>query len=99
MAVNVVSKTALERFARAHPPAAGPLQTWHTVVSHATWTCVPDVRKTYNTVDHIGGETLVFNVNSNRIIANVAFNSEAKTWLYIQHVFTHSEYDAWNKAR
>lgn len=99
MAVNVVSKTVLERFARLHPAAAGPLASWHTTVSHAQWTCFADVRRTYNSADHIGGETAVFNVNSNRIIANIAYNAAGMSWLYIQHVFTHPEYDAWCKSR
>jgi mRNA interferase HigB len=98
VAINVISKTALEQFYRVHPEAKGSLLAWHTLVTHATWTCFADVRKTVNSVDQVG-EVLVFNAGDHRrIVARITY-STSRSRLYIEHVFTHPEYDAWSKRR
>jgi mRNA interferase HigB len=98
MAVNVISKTALEQFYVVHPEARGSLLAWYTATSHARWTCFADVRRTFNSVDQVG-DVLVFNAGDHRrIVARISY-SATKTRLYVEHVFTHPEYDAWCRKR
>jgi mRNA-degrading endonuclease HigB of HigAB toxin-antitoxin module len=48
--------------------------------------------------DFIDGSRAVFNVGGNkfRIVADVVFRYQI---VLVRHVFTHKEYDAWNKAQ
>lgn len=71
------------------------MEAWHTVVEKATFTCFADVRNTYNSADQVG-EAVVFNVNSYRIVAAIRYVARR---VYIQHVYTHAEYDKWSKAQ
>jgi mRNA interferase HigB len=92
--MNVISKTRLRAFWTVHPTSEGPLTKWHAAVSHATWTCFDHIRKTYNSADQVG-EFVVFNINSYRVIVNVAYLTRT---VYIKHVFTHTQYDKWTAA-
>ncbi len=93
MAINVVSQRALQSFWQHHPAARKPMENWLHLVRHATWLMPQDVPKTFNTADTAAGFT-IFNVASYRIVADIAFSQGR---LYIKHVFTHTEYDAWTQ--
>jgi mRNA interferase HigB len=88
--MHVISKKRLAEFWAIHSPSRGPLNTWHTVVEHAQWSCFDDVRRTYNSADAVNGY-VVFNVNSYRIITTVRYPHR----VYIDKVLTHAEYDKW----
>ncbi|MDQ3518591.1 MAG: type II toxin-antitoxin system HigB family toxin [Gemmatimonadota bacterium] len=49
-------------------------------------------------VSFLGGELTVFDISGNkyRVVAAVVYDGNA---VYIKHVFTHPEYDRWNKKR
>jgi mRNA interferase HigB len=93
--INVVARSRLERFWQAHPMLRGPLCTWYSTVSRATWTCFADVRKTYRSADLVG-DLVVFNVAQGcRVVADVVYQTRH---VYIKYVFTHGEYDKWTKS-
>lgn len=69
------------------------MEAWHKTVERASWNTFADVRKTFNSADK-AGEFVVFDVGAGcRIIAAIHFN---RSKIYLRHVFTHAEYDAWN---
>ncbi|MFJ7438075.1 type II toxin-antitoxin system HigB family toxin [Methylorubrum thiocyanatum] len=93
--MRVISNKALTDFAAKHPMAAVPLQDWRTVVEASFFESFADLRKAFRTVDVVG-KYHVFDIGGNkyRIVAAIHFNGQR---LYIRHVFTHKEYDQWNK--
>jgi mRNA interferase HigB len=97
MPVNVISKATLADFYTAHPEAESALLSWYTLVSHARWRCFADVRMTFNSVDQVG-DVLVFNSGARRIVGRISY-SPTRSRLYIQHVFTHREYDEWSRKK
>ena len=92
MSYNVVSKQRLREFSDKHPRALNPLNTWHHVVTHASWSCFADVKRTYRSADLVG-DVVVFDVHLYRVIVSIAYQARH---VYIKHVFTHAEYDRWN---
>ena len=90
--MRVLTKRRLREFWEVHPKAQGPLTNWHGTVEGASWTCFADVRQTYNSADQVGPLT-VFNANSFRVVVHVHFPTRR---VFIQHVFTHAEYDEWS---
>ena len=66
------------------------------VVERASWGTFTDIRNTFNSADK-AGELVVFDVGAGyRIIAAVHFN---RNKVFLQHVFTHAEYDDWNEQQ
>jgi mRNA interferase HigB len=94
--MHVISKSALRAFWEKHSGAKGALETWHDLAEKARWRNFAEVRQTFNSADGVGKFT-VFNVKGNeiRIVAAIHYNRQK---LYIRHVFTHPEYDAWSNG-
>lgn len=95
--MHVISKKALTDFAHMHPRARAPMLAWHQLICAADFQNFSEVKKTFNAVDCVGPHT-VFDVAGNhfRIITVIHYNRQK---LYIREVFTHAEYDHWNKAQ
>ncbi len=95
--MHVISKKALTDFGHKHPRAREPLLVWHQLVSTASFQNLSDVKKTFNTVHYVDPYT-VFDIAGNhfRIITVIHYNRQK---LYTREVFTHAEYDRWNKAQ
>lgn len=95
--MHVISKKALTDFAFKHPRARVPLMVWHQLVSAAGFLNLSEVKKTFNSVDYVDPYT-VFDIAGNhfRVITVIHYNRQK---LYIREVFTHAEYDHWNKAQ
>lgn len=95
--MHIVTKARLREFWLRHPEAEGPLQAWNATVCQAKWRNFGDVRRTYCRTDVVKGSGwVVFNVNSNRIVADIAYSTG---FVFIKEVFTHREYDEWNDSR
>lgn len=92
----VISQQPLMAFWRKHGPAETPLRLWFDTVSAAQWKNFQDVKAIYSSADRAGQFT-IFNIGGNkwRLIARIHYNAGT---VYVRHVFTHSEYDAWTKA-
>ena len=71
------------------------MRAWLKIVKKPTWRNLGDVQRDFNSAD-IAGVHTIFNIKKNtyRIIAAIHYNRQR---LYIREVFTHSEYDRWNK--
>ena len=93
--MHVISEKALREFLEKHADARAPLQAWLKIAEKATWANFPEVRKTFNSADVVGHFT-IFNIKGNdyRLVTAIHYNRKK---VYIRHVFTHAEYDRWNK--
>lgn len=94
--MHIISKKALEGFWEKHPGAKSPLEAWYRIVSSTGFASLVDLKRTFNSVDYVPPYT-VFDVGGNnfRLIAVIHYNRQK---LYIREVFTHAEYDRWNKV-
>lgn len=71
------------------------MEAWYRVVKNTGFANFNDVRRAFNSADYVAPYT-VFDVGGNnfRVIAAIHYNGQR---LYIRFVFTHAEYDHWNK--
>ncbi|MCJ2128874.1 type II toxin-antitoxin system HigB family toxin [Methylobacterium sp. E-045] len=92
--MRVISNKSLVAFAATHASASAPLQAWRKIVETNGFANFSELKKTFNTVDRARGY-YVFDVGGNkyRLIAAIHFDTQK---LFVRHVFTHKEYDAWN---
>ena len=90
-----ISQKRLRDFWEIHPDAETPLRQWYKVVSKASWSSLPDVRRVYPHADPVtldNGTTLtVFNIGGNkyRLIARIEY---VRHKVYVKQVLTHAEY-------
>ena len=90
--MNVIARRTLVAFAADHPDALTPLLDWYNHVRRANYTCFADVRTDFGSADWVSGY-IVFNIGGNKYRLIVFPNFPTR--LYIKHVFTHWQYDAW----
>lgn len=90
--MRIFTEQALKEFAQTHPESKVALQVWSKAVKKSDWKNFADVKKTFNSVDAIGGQRYVFNVKGNeyRIVAVIKFTV---SFLYVRFIGTHSDYD------
>ncbi|KQT60815.1 hypothetical protein ASG52_16310 [Methylobacterium sp. Leaf456] len=91
--MRVISNKALVDFAAIHPPAATALQAWRRIVEASTFRSFADLKRAFNATDRVKN-FYVFDIGGNkyRIVAAIHFDTQK---LFVRHVFTHKEYDAW----
>ncbi len=91
--MRVISNKALVDFAALHPPAATALQAWRRIVEASTFRSFADLKRAFNATDRVKN-FYVFDIGGNkyRIVAAIHFDTQK---LFVRHVFTHREYDAW----
>lgn len=90
--MRIVAKKTLTQYAENHPQAAGGLDDWYEKTRKADWTNLADIRQTFNSVDYVGNQRYVFNINGNNFRLVVLILMTSKT-VYIRFIGTHSEYD------
>jgi len=75
----------------SHADAEGPLKTWFSIASKATWRNIIEVQKTYASAEAVANYT-VFNIKGNtyRLIAKIEYRLQI---IFIKCVLTHAEYD------
>lgn len=95
--MRVVSNKALVDFAAAHPGSERPLQAWRRLLEATEVSDFGTLRALTNGVDK-AGDFFVFDVSGNkfRIVAAIHFT---RGLLFVRHVFTHAQYDRWNRQR
>lgn len=91
--MNVIAPRTLAAFWAQHPEAEEPLRAWLRQVQRSAYRNFADVRADYGSADWVAG-LVVFNVGGNKFRLIVSANFQYQT-LYIKHVLTHAEYDAW----
>lgn len=94
--MHAISRKALEDFWLKYPAARVPLQAWYRLVNTSSFASFLEVKKTFISADYVP-PCMVFNVGGNnfRVIGVIHFNRQK---LYVRKVFTHADYDRWNKA-
>lgn len=92
--MRVISNKSLVDFANDHPVAGAPLQAWRKTVEANAFANYAELKKTFNATDRARG-FYIFDVGGNkfRVVAAIHFNTQK---LFVRHVFTHKDYDAWN---
>lgn len=93
--MRVISNRSLIDFAARHPAAAGPMQEWRKIVEATKFANYGDIKRTFNATDR-AMDYYIFDIGGNkyRIVTAIHFDKQK---LFVRHVFTHKEYDAWNK--
>lgn len=89
--MRVIAIQTLKVFWEKHASAKQPLSEWYVKTDKATWNSLIDIRKDYNSVDYIGNQRYVFNIDGNnyRIVAAIKFIPKL---VYIRYVGTHQQY-------
>lgn len=93
--MHIIAKKTLKEFWLTHPLVKLPLEVWYRLMSQSTFYNFNELKKAFNAVDYVNPYT-IFDVGGNkfRIITVIHYNRQK---VYIRYVFTHSEYDRWNK--
>ena len=88
----IISQKAIHEFAKEYPLSAHPLSRWYKQTISSDWASFIDVKKMFNTTDHIGNDRYVFDIGGNnyRLVAMIHFKRRT---LYIRFIGTHSQYD------
>ena len=94
--MHVISKHTLAVFWLKHAAARSPLEAWYRLVKTSSFFSFSEVKKTFGSADYVP-PFVVFDVGGNnfRVIAVLHYDRQK---LYIREVFTHAEYDRWNKT-
>ncbi len=92
----IITKTTLERYAKMHPLAAEPLNSWHKITKQENWGCFADIKRTFNSVDAVGNDRYCFNIKGNdfRLIVLIIFRTRT---VFVLWFGSHAEYDRMNK--
>ena len=90
--MRIISYKAIDSYSDLHLAAKLALDEWYIKTEQSQWNCFADVRKTFNSVDSVGGKRYVFNIKGNtyRVIALILFRPKI---VYIRFIGTHLEYE------
>lgn len=90
--MRIFTEKTLKEYIERYPDAKTAVQEWVETVKRSEWKCLPDVRKSFNSVDYVGNQRYVFNIKGNkyRIVAVIKFTIG---FVYVRFIGTHSEYD------
>ena len=88
----IVAKKKINEYATQHAQATEALNEWYLKTKNADWSCLADVKNTFNSVDYVGNDNYVFNIKGNqyRLIARIIFTVRT---VFIRFIGTHAEYD------
>ena len=72
------------------------MRAWLHAVKAAEWKSFQDVKAMFSRADRAAQFT-IFDIGGNkwRLIARIRYDAGT---VYVRHVFTHAQYDAWTKA-
>lgn len=92
----IIARSAIESFVKRNPLSAVSLNEWYAHTRVGDWRNLNELKKIYPSCDFIGHDRYVFNIGGNNfsLVAMIHF---AKRTLYIRGIFTHAEYDVFNK--
>lgn len=90
--MEILNSRVINQFISEHADAKAPLEDWVTKTRAAEWKNNADVKKTFNSADHLGDQKFIFNIGGNnfRLAAMVWITQER---VYILKIMTHAEYD------
>ena len=95
--VNVLSLKRLRQFWQKHPQAEKPLRDGYKTMRKAEFNHFGELKEVFGSADYSDPVT-IFDVRGNkyRLVVRVVYSIQCA---YIVEVFTHKEYDHWNKSR
>lgn len=90
--MRIIAKKTLTQYAETHPQAASGLNDWFEKTRKAVWNNLADIKQTFNSVDYVGNQRYVFNINGNnyRLVVLILMTSGS---VYIRFIGTHAEYN------
>jgi mRNA interferase HigB len=90
--VVIISKTAIVEFGSKHPDSVEALNKWYEECKKANWNNFNEIKRAFNSVDYVGNDRYVFNINGNkyRLVAMIFLNIRT---MFIRFIGTHAEYD------
>jgi mRNA interferase HigB len=98
--MRVISRKRLLQFGAKHPQAAKPLEVWFRIMKATKFGGPDEVVAKFGSqnVSFLDGELTVYDISGNkyRVVAAMVYEGKA---VYVKYVFTHPEYDKWNKKR
>jgi mRNA interferase HigB len=95
--VNVIKLRTLRSFWTEHKDAKKPLQVWFKTLRKNRYNNLNELKKDFPSADYVSkGEFTIFDIGGNkyRIVTFIRYSSQT---VFIKKVFTHAEYDKWNK--
>jgi len=95
--MHIISIRKLREFWEEHPTSKVSLRAWYTIIKRQEFESYQEIKAAFPSADRVEKFT-IFDVGGNnfRIVAAVHYN---RNKLYIREVFTHSDYDKWNKSK
>ncbi len=92
----IIARAAVESFIKRYPLSASALNNWYSKTKNANWGNLTELQQVFGSCDFIGNDRYVFNIGGNnyRLIAMIHFKRRT---IYIRGIFTHAEYDDYNK--
>jgi mRNA interferase HigB len=96
--MRIISRKRLREFGEGHPDAKKPLDDWYRIVLRSEYQSPPDVKAQFASASFIGDTVTVFDIGGNkyRLVVDMRYDLRI---VFILHVFTHREYDDWNRGR
>ena len=90
--MRIISFAAIRNYAKKYTDSDVPLRDWYKKTEKANWSCLADIKQTFNSADYVGNDRYVFNIKGNdyRLVAIILFAAKK---VYIRWIGTHKEYD------
>ena len=90
--MRIITYKRIQEFVVKHADSETPLNYWYHTTNSSKWKNFNDIKNTFNSVDYVGNNGYVFNINGNhnRLIVIISFNAQK---VYIRFIGTHEEYD------
>lgn len=90
--MRIITITKIKAYIKEHPQAEVGLLDWVSKTEQATWHSFADIKQTFNSVDYVGKQHYVFNIQGNnyRLVVVIQFTPQN---VYIRFIGTHAEYD------
>jgi mRNA interferase HigB len=98
--MRVIKVSRVKAFWIRHPKARSPLEQWLTLIRHAEWKNVHELKRVYRNADTVqvssGRTVVVFDIGGNnyRLICALHYNRQK---IFVLRFLTHAEYskDIW----
>lgn len=90
--MRIISFAAIRDYALKHADAEMSLREWYKKTEKANWSCLADIKQTFNRTDYVGNDRFVFNIKGNdyRLVALILFSAKK---VFIRWIGTHAAYD------
>jgi mRNA interferase HigB len=95
--MNVIALRRLRAFWKEYPEAQEPLRVWYRRLCKSEPQNFAELKDQFNGVD-LDAPFTIFDISGNnyRVIVVIVYISQVA---FIKHVFTHNEYDQWNRSK